>query len=137
MSATLVALLGFVLWTMLLLFGVINWRGLQVMFGGKRIDAFPADGPHEGPNWYPRLLRAHLNCLETLPLFAVVALTAAVTGRIGVTDTLAPWVLYARIAQSTIHLLLVHPQLIWLRFAAFLTQFVLIAWMAVRLLGWA
>ncbi|MEW9900565.1 hypothetical protein ABWL39_18260 [Chitinivorax sp. PXF-14] len=53
------------------------------------------------------------------------------------TDALAPWVLYARIAQSTIHLLQVRPQLIWLRFAAFLTQFALIAWMAVRLLGWA
>ncbi|MEW9900566.1 MAPEG family protein [Chitinivorax sp. PXF-14] len=80
MSATLVALLGYVLWTMLLLFVVINWRGMQVMFGGKRIDAFPADQPHGGPIWYRRLLRAHMNSLETLPLFAVVALTAAVTG---------------------------------------------------------
>lgn len=136
MSATLAALLGYVLWTMLLLFVVINWRGVQVLFGGKRIDAFPADRQHEGPSWYQRLQRAHLNCLENLPLFAVVALVAAVTGRLDITDALAPWVLYARIAQSTIHLLQVHPQLIWLRFAAFLVQFALTVWMAVRLLGW-
>ena len=40
---------------------------------------FPASVPH-GSDRYWRLNRAHLNCLEFLPMFAAVVLTGAVLG---------------------------------------------------------
>ncbi len=52
-----------------------------------------------------RLCRAHANCYENLPVFAAVILVATVTGNAAITDPLARWVLVARVAQSTVHLL--------------------------------
>jgi uncharacterized MAPEG superfamily protein len=52
-----------------------------------------------------RLCRAHANCYENLPIFAALILLALVTDHAGITDSLARWVLVARIAQSTVHLI--------------------------------
>ena len=52
-----------------------------------------------------RLCRAHANCYENLPVFASLILLAAVTGNSAITDPLARWVLVARVAQSTVHLI--------------------------------
>ena len=52
-----------------------------------------------------RLCRAHANCYENLPIFAALILLALVTDNAGITDSLARWVLVARVAQSTVHLI--------------------------------
>lgn len=98
------ALLGFTGWTLLLVFTVAGHRvlcfaGGASLSGWRRGQRNPDD-----PAIIHRIADAHANCVENLPLFAVLVLVAAATGQLALIAPLAPWVLYARIAQSTIHI---------------------------------
>ena len=122
MTTPLWCLLGFVSWTLLLLTGVGLARVSQVVAGTAQPNAFPSGVPH-GSDAYWRLNRAHMNCLENLPLFASVVLTAAVLGLNNSTlDTLATVLLLARIGQSTAHLSSGGNMAVNIRFTFFLTQ---------------
>ena len=124
MPVPLSCLLGFVVWTLLLVLCIGATRVALVMQGKARPNAFPADAPHGG-ELYRRLLRAHLNCLENLPLFGAVVLTAQVLGVGGATlDLLARVYLGARVAQSCIHISSGRSRAVNMRFFAFLTQLV-------------
>ena len=98
------ALIGFTAWTLLLVLLVFAYRGARFL-AGKPINSWPrgarlvSDAP-----MVQRLENAHANCLENLPVFAVIVLAAAALGRLGAVDALAPFVLYARIGQSAAHL---------------------------------
>jgi uncharacterized MAPEG superfamily protein len=63
-----------------------------------------ADLP-QGSDWYRRAMRAHLNCLENLPVYVAIVV-ALVATRISspILDALAVTILVARICQSLIHL---------------------------------
>lgn len=98
------ALLGFAAWTALLVLGVFLYRGLRFVTGTP-INSWPRGSKQAGDAAFVnRLQDAHANCLENLPVFAVIVLGAAATGRLDVIGALAPWVLYARIGQSLTHL---------------------------------
>ena len=107
MSIPVWVLLGFAFWTLLLLFttvGVYRWS--RILTGRTRISEWRAD-EQQGSEWYRRAIRAHMNCVENLPIYTaiVVALLAArVTTPI--IDLLAMTMLVARICQSLVHLLL-------------------------------
>ncbi|WP_435605910.1 MAPEG family protein [Pseudomonas knackmussii] len=135
LSASAVALLGLVAWTLLLVFLLVNLRGLLVMSGRMAVNAFAADGSNT-PGLGQRLARAHANCVENVPLFAAALLYAMVTGQTQITDPLAPLLLGARIFQSLMHLISTSPLFVWLRFTGFLTQLVILAWWLLRLAGW-
>src|SRR4051812_36660898 len=100
-------LLGFAIWTLLLLFttvGVYRWS--RILTGRVALSSWRAD-ELQGDDWYRRAMRAHLNCLETLPVYTAIViaiLTAHVTSPI--LDGLAITMLGARICQSLLHLLL-------------------------------
>jgi uncharacterized MAPEG superfamily protein len=100
-------LLGFAAWTLLLLFttvGVYRWS--RILTGRTEIADWRAD-EQQGSDWYRRAIRAHLNCVENLPVYTaiVVALLAArVTSP--VLDGLAITILVGRICQSSVHLLM-------------------------------
>jgi uncharacterized MAPEG superfamily protein len=84
--------------------------------------------PH-GTDTYWRLNRAHLNCIENLPIFGVVVLTAHAAGvDVG---SLAAGVLAARIAQSLAHLSSGRSRVILVRGTFFVVQLVLILAMLV------
>lgn len=51
-----------------------------------------------------RVEDAHANALENLPIFAVLVLSAAAVGKLEAINALAPYVLYARVGQSLVHL---------------------------------
>ncbi len=99
-------LLGFAGWTLFILLatvGVYRWR--RILTGRSAIAAWRAD-EQQGSDWYRRAIRAHMNCVETLPIYTaiVVALLAArVTSP--VLDWLAITILAARVSQSSVHLL--------------------------------
>jgi len=100
-------LLGFAAWTLLILFSTVGvYRWSRILTGRTGIAHWRAD-EQQGGEWYRRAIRAHMNCVENLPVYTaiVVALLAA-----GVTspllDRLAITILVARICQSSIHLLL-------------------------------
>jgi uncharacterized MAPEG superfamily protein len=69
-----------------------------------------------------RLARAHLNCLEGLPIFGGLMAVAIMTSRTGVTDGLAYWFLAARIVQSLVHISSGSEAAAKLRFTAFAVQ---------------
>ena len=82
-----------------------------------------------------RLEDAHANCLENLPIFAVIVLAAAALGRLGDIQALAPWVLYARIGQSLAHLSGTGPMNVFVRASFWSVQLALFVWMLVKLMA--
>ena len=60
--------------------------------------------------------------MEGLPLFGGLLVVALVMGQSGVTDGLAPWLLGARIVQSSIHLASTIVVAVNVRFTAFAVQ---------------
>jgi uncharacterized MAPEG superfamily protein len=99
-------LLGFAAWTLLILFATVGvYRWSRILTGRTAIASWRADEP-QGSDWYRRAMRAHMNCVENLPVYTalvVAQLSAHVTSPI--LDGLAITILVARVCQSTIHLL--------------------------------
>lgn len=123
MTIPLWCLLGFVAWTLVLLVALASVRVGAVLSGRAAPTDFPAGVPHgSDANW--RLNRAHLNCLENLPLFASVVVVATFAGlRLPILDTLATVYLAARIGQSLAHLASGGAVAVNVRFTFFLIQF--------------
>jgi uncharacterized MAPEG superfamily protein len=135
MTTPLYALLWFTVWTVgIATVGIGAWRVGNVLMGKARPNAFPADTPH-GPEWYRRVIRAHLNCVENLPVFAALVLIGHVSG---VTDgtfaTLAQVVAAARVGQTLAHIASGRSLVVNIRFTFFLTQLICFFSMAVILL---
>ena len=129
------ALLGFAAWTLLLIAGVFLYRGMRFLTGTP-INHWPrGNKPADDAPFVKRLEDAHANCLENLPVFAVIVLAAAALGRLGDTQSLAPWVLYARIGQSLAHLSGTGPLNVFVRAGFWSAQLGLFAWMLVKLIA--
>jgi len=134
MGATTTALLGFAGWFVLLSL-VLGLYRVGLVFSGKRVaNTFVPDGS-DMPGFGQRLTRARDNCFETLPAFVAIAFVASALGRLEVTDPLAPWVLYARIAQSLTHILSTSVAAVIVRATLFFAQVLIYAWWTIRLLG--
>jgi uncharacterized MAPEG superfamily protein len=104
MTTPIWMLLGFALWTLaVLIFTVGVYRWSRILTGRAGVKDFRADRV-EGEEWYLRSMRAHANCVENLPVFAVVvfALYASGTSARAV-DIMSVVVLLTRICQSVIH----------------------------------
>ncbi len=130
MTTPLYALLGFVFWTIILLFAIAGARVGMVMRGEVKPTGFPAGVPHGGDAYW-RLNRAHLNCVENLPIFAAVVLTAVVIGLDSSTfDNFARVFIGARIAQSLTHISSGSATAINVRFGFYLVQLVCVIWIA-------
>ncbi len=128
------ALLGFVAWTLLLLvFGIGVTRIGQVMRKEARANSFNPQVPH-GSEGYQRQMRAHLNCVENLPIFAALVLLGAVLGASGSGfQTAAIAVLPLRIGQSVAHIASGRNRAVLVRFGFFAGQLVCFAIMVVLL----
>jgi uncharacterized MAPEG superfamily protein len=133
MNSTITALLGFAAWFVLLSLTMAVYRTALVN-QGRPANSFSPNGA-ELPPFGQRLTRARDNCFETLPLFAAIALAASAIGRFDVTDPLAPWLLGARLAQSTIHLISTSVPAVLLRAGLFFAQMFVYAWWIWRLLA--
>lgn len=134
MSA-LQALIGFAAWTLCLVTGVFLYRGLKFVTGTP-INNWPRGAkPATDAPVIKRLEDAHANCLENLPVFAVIVLAAAALGRLDTVAALAPWVLYARVGQSLTHLSGVGRAQVLVRASFWSVQLGLMLWMAFKLLG--
>lgn len=134
MSASAISLLGFVIWTLAMVLWIGGYRVGQVLLGQKRANEFPADRDHGGSEFYRRLLRVHLNCVENLPIYTAIVLTAMSLKVTGLTDPLAYPFLALRIAQSSVHLLGTGNFLVSLRFAFYGGQLALQAAMLYQIL---
>jgi uncharacterized MAPEG superfamily protein len=126
MTPSLVALCGFAAWTVLLLLVLITYRVITSRRTGKALNTFAPAGTDLDPLGQ-RLTRAHLNCLELLPVVGAVILSAAVAGRADVTDGLAMPLLWARIGQSVVHAISTSLPLVMLRGTLLGVQLVIVA----------
>lgn len=122
MSSSILALLANTLWAIVLVIWVVSYRAVLILGGKKRVNEFPASGDNSDKPFYSRLLRAHANTMENLPLFAVVIIAAVLLNDTSLSDSLA-WVLVgARIAQSVVHLTSTSELAVWIRFCLFAVQ---------------
>jgi uncharacterized membrane protein YecN with MAPEG domain len=130
----LAALLLFAVWGLLLVISIGMWRLVQVATQGKGPGDFPAGTPH-GSDAYWRLNRAHLNVSENLPFFGVVVLAGVYLQVQDLAFQVLPSVvLYARVAQSLIHVASGSRLAVTLRFICYLVQVLSILAMAAVIL---
>ena len=127
------ALLGFAVWTLLVLLATVGiYRWSRILTGRTNISTWRADVP-QGSDWYRRAIRAHMNCVENLPVFAAIIVCVSVVGAGGrLVDFLAGGVLLARICQTVVHLAAAPANTTALmRFMLFLAQIIFMLWMAI------
>ena len=129
-------LMGFASWTLILLLTTVGAYRLSRVFRGRAgLGDFRADHV-EGQDWYVRAMRAHANCVENLPVFAVLVFALRAFGIADpAVDALCVVILAARIPQSLVHVCLAQTdRVVSVRFTLFFVQFLsfgaLIAWIA-------
>jgi uncharacterized MAPEG superfamily protein len=133
-------LLGFAVWTVLLLLATVGvYRWSRILAGRVPIRDFRAD-QIEGEDWYRRAMRAHANCIENLPVFGAIVFALYVSGVGGSTvNYLSISVLVARVIQSLVHVCHVQTNTVAaMRFAFFsvqLASFLALIVMVVRQAG--
>lgn len=129
------ALLYYVLWMIALVLIYIGHRVPLVLLGKKPASYWTRGNATDDAGWQVRTQHAHSNAVENIPLFAAVVLAAYALGNPAAVDTLAPYVLYARIGQSLIHMAGTSFLHVLIRATLFIAQIVLIVMMALKLLG--
>jgi uncharacterized MAPEG superfamily protein len=124
-------LLAFAAWTLVTLIatvGVSRWS--QIFTGRARLTDFPADTPHGSPA-YRRMMRAHANCVENLPIYTAIVVVATAVGvdtpRL---DVLAEVLIGARVLQTLTHVGFIETNAtVALRFIFFFAQIICVVWM--------
>src|SRR5689334_19308763 len=99
----LLCLLAFALWPVVLVTCIGLFRVTKVLTRQTAPNAFPS-GTQHGSDVYWRFNRAHVNSLESLPIFAAIVLVGVV-GQVTTPtfDHLAVAAVLARVAQSVTH----------------------------------
>lgn len=121
MTDSAVVLTLLISWALLLLVVMEVVRSYLVLTGRSRSNEFQPDNANLSP-FMQRLARAHANCIEGLPIFGGLIVVAIATGRPEITNPLAPWLLGARIVQSSIHVASLSVMAVNARFTAFAVQ---------------
>jgi uncharacterized MAPEG superfamily protein len=124
MKIPVLVLLAFAAWTLLILAGSVGiYRWGLILSGRASIAEWRADVP-QGSDWYRRAMRAHMNCIENLPVYTALVVAMMATGvRSGFVDVLAVAMLGARIAQTLVHVTLPQADVAaGLRFAFYFAQ---------------
>ena len=105
MNVPVLVLLAFAAWTLLTLFGSIGvYRWSRILTGCASVAEWRADLP-QGSDWYKRAVRAHMNCVENLPLYTAIVVALIATGVKSATiDILAIAILAARVGQTLVHI---------------------------------
>jgi uncharacterized membrane protein YecN with MAPEG domain len=105
MSVSLWVLLGFAAWTLLIVaVGLGYERWSRILKGESGPADFPADQPH-GSDRYRRIVRAHANCVENLPVYGAIAIAVTASGASGgLVSGLAVAFLIARVLQTGVHI---------------------------------
>lgn len=121
MNATALVLTLFISWTLFLLLLMEVLRSHLVVTGRVPANGFQPDNANLSP-FMQRLARAHANCVESFPVFGGLLIVALLTDRSAITDPLAPWLMLARVVQSSIHLASLSEAAVTARFSAFALQ---------------
>ena len=135
MNHSIYALILFAGWTFLLVLVVFSYRGLRVL-QGTAINAWPRGSKSTtDAGIITRIADAHANCLENLPIFAVLVLSAAALGQMDVTNKFAPFVFWARMGQTVVHLIGTSQPLVMIRATFWAVQLICFGIMFASLLA--
>src|SRR4030095_14318284 len=126
MSVPVWVLLAFAGWTLLTLLGSRGVYGLGKIFSGRARPSQFSFPDLEQSDWHRRALRAHMNCVENLPVYGAIVIAIVATGlRAPILDRLAMTFLFARMAHTIVHLALPQRNRVTLaRFVLFAIQLV-------------
>jgi len=126
MEEGITALVGFAAWTLVIAL-IMVFNRFANSFGGSKIalNKFSPDG-EDLPGFGRRVTRAHLNCLETLPVFAALVAAAGLSDQMAILDGTVMFVLYARICQSVVHMTSTALPMVYLRGGLLGVQLVLL-----------
>jgi len=131
-TPTLIVLLGFISWTLVLLILMEVIRSKLVFTKEVAATGFDQENSTLSP-FMQRLARVLANCIEGLVLFGSLMVFAIITDNSDITNGLAYAFLIARLIQSTIHLISISATAITLRFTAFSVQMIIAAYWAYSL----
>jgi uncharacterized MAPEG superfamily protein len=124
LTIPVLVLVAFAAWTLItLMFTVGIYRWSRILTGASSIAEWRADAS-QGSDWYKRAMRAHMNCIENLPVYTALVVALLAAGIQSATiDGLAVAMLMARIAHTLTHLLLPQTNVIaGIRFTFFFVQ---------------
>ena len=124
MDPTIVALVGFISLTLMLLGTLGMLRVSLALRGIKAPNSFDPSGK-DVSTFAVRLCRTHANCYESFPFFGGLLLLAIATDTTAITDGLAYYFIGARVLQAVIHLTSTSNLAVQVRFAFFLVQIVI------------
>lgn len=136
LNTTILALLGFAAWPIVLIVVMLVYRSVRVLSGQLKADAWTRGRAVDDPAIMKRLGDAHANCLELLPIVGAVLLAAVVSDHAAITNGLALWLLAARVGQSVVHIISVHHLVIFFaRFPLFLVQVAILVYWLIALIS--
>jgi len=127
MSPTATALLGYISLMLALLVTLGLLRTGLAMAGKRAPNNFAPDGADVSP-FSNRLCRTHANAYESFPVFGGLMLLAIALDATAITDSLAMYLLGARVLQAVVHLASTSNIAVQVRFAFFLVQIGISAW---------
>lgn len=127
MNETILALSGYIIWTLLLLVALAVYRTIYAKQQARTSMVFDSNGKDVG-DIGKRLTRAHANCYESFVFVGGTMLLALATDSAVISNTLALVVLGARIVQSSIHIASTSNLAVILRFVFFLIQVAICAY---------
>jgi uncharacterized MAPEG superfamily protein len=104
MSIPVWVLLAFAGWTILTLTTTVGlYRWGHILTGRASIAEWNPDVP-QGSDWYRRAMRAHMNCVENLPVYGAIVVAIIASGASGpALDSLALVLITARVLQTVLH----------------------------------
>jgi len=117
-NASAFVLTALIAWTLFLVILMEVLRTRFLITKTVAANEFRSDNSNLPP-YMQRLARAHANCIESFPIVGGLLVVALLTNRADVTNALAPWLLLARLLQSSIHAVSANLLATWLRFIAF------------------
>lgn len=133
MTVPVWVLLAFAGWTLLTLMSTIGiYRWSHILSGRAAISDWDPTKP-QGSDWYRRAMRAHMNCVENLPVYGAIVVAIMASGAEGpVLDGLAIAFIVARVCQTVVHVATRPTDVIAaIRFGFFFVQLVCMTAMAV------
>ena len=127
MSPTAAALLGYISLMILLLATLGMFRAGLALAGKRAPNSFAPDGADVSP-FSNRLCRTHANAYEGFPIFGGLLLLAIALDATAITDSLAVYLIGARVLQALTHLASTSNFAVQVRFAFFLVQVGISIW---------
>ena len=121
MNDTIISLLGYITWILVLLVWLAAYRTLLVAKKEQAVNGFKPDGS-DSPAFGERITRAQSNCVESFAFMGGLMLLALATNSAAITNGLALLLLAARLGQSITHLLSTSVLAVQIRFTFFLAQ---------------